>query len=80
MAAGPSQGKLRPHYRLILYNLICIRSIEKMYMNQEGWGIAGGNEKKDRWSDAGIMKLPFALSGSSVHPLGGQPIPYLSLT
>jgi hypothetical protein len=51
-----------------------------MYMNQEGWGIAGGNEKKDRWSDAGIMKLPFALSGSSVHPLGGQPIPYLSLT
>ena len=80
MAAGPSQGKLRPHYMLILYNLIGIRSIEKMYMNQEVWGIAGGDEKKDRWSDAGIMKLPVALSGSSVHPLGGQPIPYLSLT
>jgi hypothetical protein len=51
-----------------------------MYMNQEVWGIAGGDEKKDLWSDAGIMKLPVALSGSSVHPLGGQPSPYLSLT
>ena len=80
MAAGPGQGKLRPHYRLMLYDLIGIRSIEKMYMNQEVWGIAGGDEKKDRWSDAGIMKLPVALSGSSVHPLGGQPSPYLSLT
>ena len=49
-------------------------------MNQEVWGIAGGDEKKDLWSDAGIMKLPVALSGSSVHPLGGQPSPYLSLT
>ncbi len=29
-----------------------------MYMNQEVWGIAGGDEKKDRWSDAGIMKRP----------------------
>jgi hypothetical protein len=39
MAAGPGQGKLRPHYRLILYDLIGIRSIEKMYMNQEVWGL-----------------------------------------
>jgi len=34
LAAGPSRAKLRPRYRLILYDLIGIRSIEKMYMNQ----------------------------------------------
>ena len=31
---GPGQSKLRPHYRLILYDLIGIRSIDKMYMDQ----------------------------------------------
>jgi len=51
-----------------------------MYMNQEVWGIAGGDEKKDRWFKGGMGKLSVVLSRSSGQPLGGQLSPYLSLT